>query len=173
MATSQIVRELRVSFEDDGSVRAIKGDLWQITTDEAGKLVDQKHIGTKKSFSEAELATTLPQSTLSAQINTLQNTRDTLTTERDALKAERDDLKVERDTLKPVADTVPALTTERDAVKAERDALKTERDQLGGQIAEKTTAIDTLNATNAATVQALKDQIITLMVFRSSERKPY
>jgi hypothetical protein len=87
MGISQVMRELRVSFEDNGFVRAVKGELWQITTDEVGKIVDQKHIGTKNSFAEEELAVALPHPALLAQITDLQEHCATLAAERNRLQA--------------------------------------------------------------------------------------
>lgn len=125
MPTTERVRTLTVSFNDDGSVRAIKGDIWRITTDEQGTVIDQKHIGTKTTFTAAELSDVLPNADLTTHVAML-------TAERDVLAAQVEPLKEQIRTLKGVprfqaADLLKQIT---DAEKEHITQFVANNDQL-------------------------------------------
>lgn len=87
MPATIVARTLTISRDDDGSVRAIKGDMWQ-TTDDAGNAITPKHYGTKNSFTVEELAEVFPKADLLAQVSVLTTERNALAAERDAKQAE-------------------------------------------------------------------------------------
>lgn len=130
-------RAITVNFDDSGNVRATRGDVFAFT-DDAGKPITPKFIGTKNSFTQDELEAAFPHAELVAQVSSLTVDKTALIAERDALAAAQTALITERDT----------LATEKDALTAERDALTAERDAL---------------APLAAQVESLKAQLVTVL----------
>lgn len=103
---TNVLRELKISFNDDGTVRAVKGDMWRVTIDE-NDVTDQKHVGTKNSFTAEELEAALPNAGLIAQVLAL-------TAERDEAMAAKE----AAETAKAAAEqTVTSLQAEFDALR--------------------------------------------------------
>lgn len=71
MPATIIARTITIIREDDGSIRNVQGDMWQIT-DDAGVAITPKHVGTKNGVTAEEIGAWLPNADLTAQVGTLQ-----------------------------------------------------------------------------------------------------
>lgn len=116
------LRTLTLIVEDDGSLRAARGEY--VETDAAGR---ETSVGTK-AIAEADLSSVLPTAaSLIASVDALTSERDALVTERDGLAADVERLstseteKVAR--ISELEASVSDLTSERDALASEVASL--------------------------------------------------
>lgn len=93
-----ILRDLNIVFNDDATVRAVRGQY--VDVDARGK---DSPVGTKR-LTEAELSTALNQAALVASVDALTAERDALLAQVDAHDAEKAALQAQIDALKPPTD---------------------------------------------------------------------
>ena len=88
---SDILRSVTVSVNDDGTVRAIRGEVWRVVGEGESKI--ERPMGTRTDLTVDELAAILPNADLAAQVTALQAEKQVLEDAKTAVEAERDALR--------------------------------------------------------------------------------